>query len=39
MKDVIENIELINLFHDIKKEDLKIMFSCLGAYTKTYKKK
>lgn len=38
MKDVIENIELINLFHDIKKEDLKIMFSCLGAYTKTYKK-
>lgn len=38
MKDVIENIQLINLFHDIKKEDLKIMFSCLGAYTKTYKK-
>lgn len=38
MKDVIENIELINLFRDIKKEDLKIMFSCLGAYTKTYKK-
>lgn len=38
MKDVIENIQLINLFHDIKKEDLKTMFSCLGAYTKTYKK-
>lgn len=33
-----ENIETLNLFKGIKKEDLKTMISCLGAYKKIYNK-